>query len=76
MNVQFAAAFAIGIGAVGTGVGVGLVSGLGMLALGRNPGASNLIRTNMILGMVFAEAIAIYALVVALMILFVPLPHP
>jgi F-type H+-transporting ATPase subunit c len=73
MNIQFAAAFAIGTGAIGTGVGVGLASGLGLLAMGRNPAAGNQIRTNMILGMVFAEAIAIYALVVAMIILFVPM---
>ena len=40
-------------------------------AIGRNPDASNKIQTNMILGMAFAEAIAIYALVVALIIKFV-----
>jgi F-type H+-transporting ATPase subunit c len=73
MNVQFAAAFAIGTGVIGTGIGVGLASGLGLLAMGRNPSAGNQIRTNMILGMVFAEAIAIYALVVAMIILFVPI---
>ncbi len=73
MNVQFAAAFAIGIGAIGTGIGVGLACGLGLLAMGRNPSAGNLLRTNMILGMVFAEAIAIYSLVVALIILFIPM---
>ncbi|MGZ3675586.1 MAG: hypothetical protein ACXWQR_15490 [Ktedonobacterales bacterium] len=69
-----AAAFAISIGAIGTGVGVGLACGLGLLAMGRNPSAGNLLRTNMILGMVFAAAIAIYARVVALVILFMPLP--
>lgn len=74
MTLQFAAAFAMGVGAVGTGIGVGLASGLGLLAMGRNPSAGNEIRTNMILGMVFAEAIAIYALVVAMIILFVPMP--
>lgn len=72
MSIQFAAAFAMGVGAVGTGIGVGLASGLGLLAMGRNPSAGSQIRTNMILGMVFAEAIAIYALVVAMIILFVP----
>lgn len=73
MNVQFAAGFAMGVGAIGTGIGVGLACGMGVLAMGRNPGASSLIRSNMVLGMVFAESIAIYSLVVALIILFVPL---
>jgi F-type H+-transporting ATPase subunit c len=42
-----------------------------MEALGRNPEAQSVIQTNMILGIAFAEAIAIYALVVAVMIGFV-----
>jgi F-type H+-transporting ATPase subunit c len=40
-------------------------------ALGRNPEAQPAIQTNMILGLAFAEAIGIYALVVAIMIGFV-----
>jgi ATP synthase F0 subunit c len=39
--------------------------------MGRNPDASANIQTNMILGVAFAEAIAIYALVVALILMFV-----
>lgn len=66
-----AAAIAIGIGALGPGIGIGLLAGPALGAMGRNPEASNLIRTNMILAIVFAEAISIYALVVALIILFV-----
>ena len=59
------------IGALGPGVGVGLLVQGALQAMGRNPDASGLIQTNMILGIVFTEAIAIYALVVALIILFV-----
>jgi F-type H+-transporting ATPase subunit c len=40
-------------------------------AMGRNPDATGTIQTNMILGIAFAEAVAIYCLVVALLILFV-----
>jgi F-type H+-transporting ATPase subunit c len=65
-----AAALAIGIGAIGPGIGVGLLVGRAMEALGRNPEAEPTIRLNMILGLAFAEAIAIYALVVALIIKF------
>jgi F-type H+-transporting ATPase subunit c len=72
MNYQLAAAIAIGLGAIGPGVGIGLLAGPAMSAMGRNPDAAGLIRTNMILAIVFTEAIAIYALVVALIILFVP----
>jgi F-type H+-transporting ATPase subunit c len=65
-----AAALAIGIGAIGPGIGVGLLVGRAMEALGRNPEAEPTIRLNMILGLAFAEAIAIYALVVALILKF------
>ncbi len=59
------------IGALGPGIGIGLMVQGAMQALGRNPEAAGQIQTNMILGIVFAEAVAIYALVVALIILFV-----
>ena len=42
-----------------------------MESLGRNPEAAGPIRQNMILAIAFAEAIAIYALVVAVIIIFV-----
>jgi F-type H+-transporting ATPase subunit c len=65
-----ATAIAIGFGAVGPGLGIGLLASKAMEAIGRNPEAENKIRTNMILAMAFAEAIAIYALVIALIIKF------
>jgi F-type H+-transporting ATPase subunit c len=74
VNIQafeIAAAIAIGLGAIGPGIGVGLIAGPALGAMGRNPEAAGIIRTNMILAIVFAEAISIYALVVALIILFV-----
>ena len=46
-------------------------AGKAMDAIGRNPEASSKIQTSMILAIAFAEAIAIYALVVALIIKFV-----
>jgi F-type H+-transporting ATPase subunit c len=64
------AGLAIGLGAIGPGVGVGLVATGALSAMGRNPEVSGELRTNMILGIVFAEAIAIYALVVALILIF------
>jgi F-type H+-transporting ATPase subunit c len=71
VSIQLAAALAIGLGAIGPGIGVGLVAGPALNAMGRNPEAAGVIRTNMLLAIVFAEAISIYALVVALIILFV-----
>jgi F-type H+-transporting ATPase subunit c len=66
-----AAALAIGLGAIGPGIGIGLIGAKAMEAIGRNPEAMGDIRTNMILAIVFAESVAIYALVVALLIKFV-----
>ncbi len=64
------AAMAIGLGAVGPGIGIGLLVGKALEAIGRNPEAQPKIQTSMVLGLAFAEAIAIYALVVSLIILF------
>ena len=68
---QLAAALAIGIGAIGPGFGIGLIGKGAMEAIGRNPEASGKISTNMILAIAFTDAIAIFALVVALIIRFV-----
>ena len=57
-------------GAIGAGIGVGLAASGGVQAMGRTPDATPTIQTNMILGMAFAEAVAIYALAVALIIIF------
>ena len=68
---QVAAGLAIGLGALGPGIGVGLLAGKAMEALGRNPEARAVIQQNMVLGLAFAEALGIYALVVAVIILFI-----
>ena len=65
------AGLAIGLGALGPGIGIGLLAAKAMESLGRNPDASGLIQQNMILAIAFTEAIAIYALVVAIIIKFV-----
>ena len=59
------------LGMIGAGLGVGVVGSGAVQAMGRNPDAAGTIQANMILGIVFAEAIAIYSLVVALLVLFV-----
>ena len=65
------AGLAIGLGAIGPGIGIGLLAAKAMESLGRNPEAAGPIQQNMILAIAFAEAIAIYALVVAVIIKFV-----
>jgi F-type H+-transporting ATPase subunit c len=68
---EIASAIAIGLGAIGPGIGIGILAGKALEAVGRNPEASGKIQSMMILAIAFAEAIAIYALVVALIIKFV-----
>jgi F-type H+-transporting ATPase subunit c len=60
-----AKALAIGMGSLGPGLGIGFIGAKAMEAIGRNPEASGIIFVPMLLGMAFAEAIAIYALVIA-----------
>ncbi|MSR67862.1 ATP synthase F0 subunit C [Candidatus Peribacteria bacterium] len=68
---DFAMAFAMGVGAIGPGIGIGIIGGKSAEAVGRNPEAAAKIQTVMILTVAFAEAVAIYALVVALIVKFV-----
>ncbi len=68
---QLGAALAIGLGAIGPGIGVGMIGAKAVEAMGRNPEAAGTVQTNMILSIAFAEAVAIYALVIALLIKFV-----
>ena len=68
---EIGAGIAIALGAIGPGIGIGLIGKGAMEAIGRNPEATDDIRTNMILSIAFAEAVAIYALVVALILIFV-----
>ena len=59
------------IGTIGAGAGIGVVVSGAVQGIARNPDASGAVQTNMILGIVYAEAVAIYCLVIALLILFV-----
>ena len=65
------AGIAIGLGLIGPGIGIGILGAAAMSAIGRNPEATGNIQTNMILGIAFAEALGIYALVAAIMIGFI-----
>jgi F-type H+-transporting ATPase subunit c len=67
---MLAAGLAIGLGAIGPGIGIGVLVGGALQAIGRNPEAEGSIRTNMFLGIVFAESLTIFALVISLMIGF------
>ena len=65
-----ASAIAIGFGTMMPGLGIGILAGKAMEAIGRNPEAAPKIQTAMILAIAFNEAIAIYALVIAIIIKF------
>ncbi|MBU0614442.1 ATP synthase F0 subunit C [Patescibacteria group bacterium] len=60
-----AKALAIGIGSIGPALAIGFIGMKAMESIGRNPEAAGKLFTPMLLGMAFAEAIAIYALIIA-----------
>ena len=62
---MLAKALAIGIGAIGPGIGIGMIGAKAMESIGRNPESASKIMVPMLLVSAFAEAIAIYALVIA-----------
>ena len=64
-SVNLAKAIAIGLGAIGPAIGIGMIGSKAMEAIGRNPEAANKVLVPMLLAAAFAEAIAIYALVIA-----------
>ncbi|WP_022851014.1 ATP synthase F0 subunit C [Limisalsivibrio acetivorans] len=66
-----AAGFGMGIAAFGTGMGQGKAISSAVEGISRNPSASGKISTTMIIGLALIESLAIYALVVALILLFV-----
>ena len=55
----------IAIGGIGPAIGIGMFGAKAVESIGRNPEASGKVLTAMLLGMAFAEAIAIYSLVLA-----------
>ncbi|MES2014462.1 MAG: ATP synthase F0 subunit C [Patescibacteria group bacterium] len=63
-------ALAVGLGVMGPGIGIGILVSRALEAIGRNPEAMGKITTNMFIGIVFTEALAIFALVVGFIIKF------
>jgi F-type H+-transporting ATPase subunit c len=62
--IALAKAIAIGVGGIGPAIGIGLIASKAMESIGRNPESADKLFVPLLLGMAFAEAIAIYALVV------------
>ncbi len=62
---EIAKAAAIAVGSVGPAIAIGMIASKAMEAIGRNPEASGKVFVPMLIACAFAEAIAIYALVIA-----------
>lgn len=60
-----------GLGLLGAGIGLGILGSGAMQALGRNPEARTAIVPNMVLALAFTEAIGIYGLITAILLIFV-----
>jgi F-type H+-transporting ATPase subunit c len=68
---MLAASLAIGMGALGPGIGLGLIGYAMLTGVARNPEAQGRMFTNMILMAGLTEAVAIYALVISILLIFV-----
>lgn len=64
-TVMLAKALAISVGAIAPAISIGMIGSKAMEAIGRNPEAAGKILVPMLLAAAFAEAVAIYALVIA-----------
>lgn len=62
----------IALGVIFPALAIGRIGSKAMEAIGRNPEAASKIQTPMILAIAFAEAVAIYVLVISLIVKFVP----
>lgn len=68
---QDPSAFTMAIGSIGPAIAIGLIGAAALMAMARNPENSENIQIAMIIAIAFAEAIAIYVLVIALILKFV-----
>lgn len=66
-----AAAVAVGLAAAAGAIGMGMAIAKSSEAISRQPEAEGKIRTTLMLGLVFVETAIIYALVIAILIIFV-----
>lgn len=68
---QDPSAFTMAIGTIGPAIAIGIIGAAALIGMARNPENSEKIQIAMIIAIAFAEAIAIYALVIALILKFV-----
>ena len=69
--IQDPSAFTMAIGTIGPALAIGIIGAASVIGMARNPQNSDRIQIAMIIAIAFAEAIAIYALVIALILKFV-----
>jgi len=62
------AGIAVGLAALGTGIGIGILGGKSVEAAARQPEASATVQRLMILAIAFIEALCLYALLIAIML--------
>jgi F-type H+-transporting ATPase subunit c len=68
---QDPSAFAMAIGSIGPALAIGMIGAAGLIGMARNPQIADKLQVAMLIAIAFAEAIAIYALVTALILKFV-----
>jgi len=64
-------AIGAGLGAVGAGIGIGQIGKGAVEAIARQPEASNDIRANMILTAALVEGVALFAVIVGILAMFI-----
>ena len=69
--IQDPSAFVMAVGTIGPALAIGIIGAAALIGMARNPENSDKIQIAMIIAIAFAEAIAIYALVIALILKFV-----
>ena len=62
------AGLAIGAGVIGPGIGIGIIIGKAIEGMSRQPETAGMVRTTMFIGIAFAEALALYALIFAFLL--------
>lgn len=68
MTIALAAALAIALSTIGPGIGQGIASAKALEGMARQPEMAGTLRTNMILALAFMEAMTIYGLLIAIIL--------
>ncbi|MDR1274202.1 MAG: ATP synthase F0 subunit C [Odoribacteraceae bacterium] len=69
--VELGAAIGAGLAVLGAGIGIGKIGSSAMDAIGRQPEATNKVRTNMIVMAALIEGVALFAIVICFLVLFI-----